>query len=185
MAASFTMTSLTGPGIFRADKSGLNEELGYTAPQDSYPSCSYPALLFPGGNDLLLVAHRKDSQNVRTFFRLDPTQPSKRLSLGEVVRNGDAAWGEPGKTLLFSRNINGLTNIWRYGLRDRRLTQITFGTGPDFSPMPDPGGTRNLLCEWQVLRVPDCLPRALKRSRRTSRVGGRPRSPQSRQTESA
>jgi len=36
--------------------------------------------------------------------------------------------------------VNGLRNIWRYSLKDRSLTQITFGTGPDYSPMPDPGG---------------------------------------------
>jgi hypothetical protein len=36
--------------------------------------------------------------------------------------------------------VNGLTNIWNYSLQDRSLTQITFGTGPDYSPMPDPGG---------------------------------------------
>ena len=42
--------------------------------------------------------------------------------------------------MLFSRNVNGLTNIWKYNLQDRNLTQITFGTGPDYSPMPDPGG---------------------------------------------
>jgi hypothetical protein len=42
--------------------------------------------------------------------------------------------------VLFSRTVNGLTNIWKYNLQDRSLTQITFGTGPDFSPMPDPGG---------------------------------------------
>jgi len=36
--------------------------------------------------------------------------------------------------------VNGLTNIWKYGLNDTALTQITSGTGPDFSPMPDPGG---------------------------------------------
>ena len=42
--------------------------------------------------------------------------------------------------MLFSRTVNGLTNIWNYSLKDRSLTQITFGTGPDYSPMPDPGG---------------------------------------------
>jgi hypothetical protein len=42
--------------------------------------------------------------------------------------------------VLFSRSVNGLTNIWKYRLQDRILTQITFGTGADFSPMPDPGG---------------------------------------------
>jgi Tol biopolymer transport system component len=36
--------------------------------------------------------------------------------------------------------VNGLTNIWSYSLKDRSLQQITFGTGPDFAPMPDPGG---------------------------------------------
>ena len=49
-------------------------------------------------------------------------------------------WAEPGNTVLFSRNVNGLTNIWSYSLKDRNLTQLTFGTGPDYSPMPDPGG---------------------------------------------
>ena len=41
---------------------------------------------------------------------------------------------------LFSHTVNGLINIWKYSLQDRSLTQITFGTGADFSPMPDPGG---------------------------------------------
>ena len=52
----------------------------------------------------------------------------------------DVVWAEPGNTVLFSRTVNGLTNIWKYSLEDRSLTQITFGAGPDFSPMPDPGG---------------------------------------------
>src|SRR5215470_8094187 len=61
--------------------------------------------------------------------------------MGEMpANNSDFAWAEPGKSVLFSRTVAGLTNIWKYGLEDRRLTQITFGTGPDFSPMPDPGG---------------------------------------------
>lgn len=125
------------PGIFRADKSGLNEELIYS-PQDTAQQF-FPALLFPGGNDLLVVAHRRDSPNVRTFFSLNLSS-HEAVSLGEVVRNGDVAWGEPGETLLFSRTVNGLTNIWSYSLHDRRLTQITFGTGPDYLPMREPGG---------------------------------------------
>ena len=52
----------------------------------------------------------------------------------------DVAWAEPGNAVLFSRTLNGLTNIWKYSLRDRSLTQVTFGTGPDYSPMPDPVG---------------------------------------------
>jgi hypothetical protein len=60
--------------------------------------------------------------------------------LGEMPANSDFAWAEPGESVLFNRTVNGLTNIWKYSLRDRGLTQITFGTGADFSPMPDPGG---------------------------------------------
>ena len=41
---------------------------------------------------------------------------------------------------MFSRTVSGLTNIWKYSLGDKALTQVTLGTGPDTSPMPDPGG---------------------------------------------
>jgi Tol biopolymer transport system component len=54
--------------------------------------------------------------------------------------HADVAWAEPGHSILFSRKVNGLTNIWKYSLGDRKLTQITFGAGLDLSPMPDPGG---------------------------------------------
>ena len=56
------------------------------------------------------------------------------------VASGDIAWAEPGNSILISRTVNGLTNIWKYSLQDRGLTQITFGAGADFSPMLDPGG---------------------------------------------
>src|SRR5207244_5568896 len=52
------------------------------------------------------------------------------------------AWAEPGKSLLFSRTVNGLTNLWKYSLSDRALTQITSGPGRDSSPMPDPATKR-------------------------------------------
>jgi serine/threonine protein kinase len=125
------------PGIFRADKSGLNEELIYRLQDPALRI--FPGLLFPGGNDLLAVANRRNSQDVRTFLKINLIT-HEAFDLGEVVRDGDAAWGEPGKTLLFSRTINGITNIWSYRLQDRKLTQITFGTGPDYMPMPVPGG---------------------------------------------
>jgi DNA-binding winged helix-turn-helix (wHTH) protein/Tol biopolymer transport system component len=125
------------PGIFRAEKSGLNEELVYS-PSDSNLQY-FPALFFPDGKELLAVGAPRDLGNIRTFFKINLTS-HEAVDLGEVTRNADAVWAEPGKTLLFSRTINGLTNIWQYKLKDRRLTQITFGTGPDYSPMQDPGG---------------------------------------------
>ncbi len=50
------------------------------------------------------------------------------------------AWAEPSKSVYFSRTVSGLTNIWKFNLRDKSLTQVTFGTGPDEAPMPDPAG---------------------------------------------
>jgi len=127
-------------GIFRAGKSGLNEELVYN-PEGTGMSF-FPFLLFPGGKDLLAGAGLPYSPKF-SFYRVDVTS-RKAIDLGEVTGNPhvgpDVVWAEPGNAVLFSRNVNGLTNIWSYRLQDRSLTQITFGTGPDYSPMPDPGG---------------------------------------------
>jgi serine/threonine protein kinase/Tol biopolymer transport system component len=122
-------------GIFRAEESGLNEELVYKS--ESAGPYLRPALLFPGGNELLAADFRKAS-NIR-FYRINVAS-HEADDLGEVSGGSfGVVWGEPGKTVLFSRTVNGLTNIWSYNLQDKSLTQITFGTGPDYSPMPDPG----------------------------------------------
>jgi Tol biopolymer transport system component len=128
-----------GRGIFRADRSGLGEELvtnfdaGTLAPTVILP--------YPSGDRLLVIA-----SNLATFaeqFHTYEVTLSNRtaVDLGEVSGNpGDVVWAEPGKSLLFSRTVNGLKNIWKYSLNDKQLTQVTFGTGPDSSPMPDLGG---------------------------------------------
>jgi Tol biopolymer transport system component len=53
---------------------------------------------------------------------------------------GRPTWSEAGKTLYFSRVVNGITNLWEYSLADGSLKQITFGPGPDRSPLADPAG---------------------------------------------
>jgi len=126
-------------GIFRAEKSGLNEELVYNA--EGFGPNFMPILLFPDENDLLAVGERRDAPKA-PIFRIN-LKSRKAVDLGEISWDGlwpDVAWGEPGNSVLFSRTVNGLTNIWKYSLRDRSLTQVTFGTGPDYSPMSDPGG---------------------------------------------
>jgi hypothetical protein len=125
-------------GIFRAGKSGLNEELVYNPKGTGL--FFYAALVFPGGNDLLAVGSRGEDVLNLHVYRINLTR-HEAVDLGEVPPgNAAAVWAEPGKTVLVSRTVNGLTNVWSYSLQDRSLTQITFGTGPDFSPMPDPGG---------------------------------------------
>ena len=126
-------------GIFRAEKSGLNEKLVYDSKGTG--QFFFPLLLFPGGNDLLAGGFRQDASHF-SFYGINLSR-HEAVDLGEVSENPsnpDVVWAEPGKTILFSRTVNGLTNIWKYSLKDKALTQITFGIGPDFSPMPEPGG---------------------------------------------
>jgi serine/threonine protein kinase len=124
-------------GIFRSGNSGLNEELVYNS--ESRGLLFFPVLLFPGGNDLLAIGVPPSFGPRFRFYRINVTN-HKAVDLGEVSGIADVVWAEPGNSVLFSRAVNGLTNIWKYSLQDRSLTQITLGTGPDFSPMPDPGG---------------------------------------------
>jgi serine/threonine protein kinase len=123
-------------GIFRAEKSGLNEELVYR----SEGTGLFPALVFPGGTDLLAAAVAIDSPSVH-IFRISLIS-HKAIDLGKISinHNGDITWGEQGKSILFSQTVSGLTNIWKYSLQDRSLTQITFGAGADYAPMPAPEG---------------------------------------------
>src|SRR5215469_251597 len=135
---SLFYTKSDNPAIFRVGQSGLNEELVYK-PQDNSFSFS-PLLLFPGGKDLLAGAARRNLPNGH-IFRISLTS-HEAVDLGEMPAGSgsDVAWAEPGNSILSSRTVNGLTNIWKYSLQDRNMTQITFGTGADFSPMLDPGG---------------------------------------------
>jgi serine/threonine protein kinase len=122
-------------GIFRGEKSGLNEELVYSSAGTGMSFV--PLLVFPGGKELLAAGGQPYSADFN-FYRINLTS-HKAADLGAVSGNTDVVWAEPGKAVLFSRNVSGLTNIWKYNL-DGSLTQITFGAGPDYSPMPDPGG---------------------------------------------
>ncbi|HEV1993914.1 MAG TPA: protein kinase [Candidatus Acidoferrum sp.] len=137
---SFFYIKPDGLAIVRAGKSGLGEELVYSLKKDSGLT---PRLLltYPGGNDLLLIATIGSvaGSNCR-IFKVNVASHNAD-ALGEI--SGDPqgfVWGEPGKTLLFSRSVNDLTNLWEYNLVDRSFTQITSGPGPDLSPMPDPAG---------------------------------------------
>jgi serine/threonine protein kinase len=118
--------------IFRSGKSGLNEELVYNSEGSGLNF--FPLLLFPGGNDLLADGFPPSFGPQFRFYRINVTN-HKDVDLGEVSGIADVVWAEPGNSVLFSRTVNGLTNIWKYSLQDRSLTQITLGTGPDFSPM--------------------------------------------------
>lgn len=94
-------------------------------------------LPFPDGKHLLALAGSGISLlDASQGFVVDLEKKSAE-ELGETpVTPGDMAWQEPGKSILFSRTVNGLTNIWKMDLTDKSLAQVTFGPGPDRSPMP-------------------------------------------------
>ncbi len=125
------------PTIFRANKSGVGaEEIFKFDEAAGYPIGLLP---YPGG-DALLVATATSALSDTRLHKVTISTHSQS-DLGEVPGDvGHAEWADPGKSLLFSHTINGLTNIWKYDLADRSLTQVTLGAGPDLSPMPDPGG---------------------------------------------
>jgi serine/threonine protein kinase len=126
-------------GIFRADESGLNEEQVYSLNGVKLPPRRI--LPFVDGRHLLVLA--TDAISLLPVSHAYEVDLSKRTSvdLGEIPGDPrDVAWAEMGKTVYISRTVNGLTNIWKFGLQDKTMTQITSGIGPDLSPMPDPAG---------------------------------------------
>ncbi len=125
--------------ILRAGKSGLDEEKIYTFGAATLPVTRI--LPYPDGNRLLVVT--ADPVSSREGFRAHEIDIAKKTAtdLDEIPGIADGVvWADQGNSILFSRTVNGLTNIWKYGLADKKLEQVTMGTGPDTWPMPDPGG---------------------------------------------
>ena len=69
--ASIFYSKSDNPGIFRAGNSGLNEELVYKS--DDTSLFFFPALLFPGGNELLATGGPLFSLSAPRIFRINLT----------------------------------------------------------------------------------------------------------------
>ena len=126
-------------GIFRADKSGLNEERVFN--MDAAKLLPRKILPYPDGKRLLVLT--SDPISLLPVFHAYEVNLSSRSSveLGTIeAESGIISWAESGKSVLVSRTVNGLTNIWKYDLGDKTSSQITSGIGPDSSPMYDPAG---------------------------------------------
>jgi serine/threonine protein kinase len=125
--------------LFRAEKSGLDSEKIYSFGTAALPISRI--LPYPDGSRLLVIT--ADPVSSLEGFRAHEIDIAKKTEtdLGEIpgIASG-VVWADAGNTILFSRTVNGLTNIWKYGLDDKKLEQATLGTGPDTWPMPDPGG---------------------------------------------
>jgi serine/threonine protein kinase len=101
-------------------------------------------LIYPDGKDLLVgIASGSDilSGPPTLNFSKVNVQTHNEVKLGAVSGSPTGVvWSEPGKSLLLSRTVNDVTNLWEFNLVNGALKQITFSAGPDLSPMPDPSG---------------------------------------------
>jgi serine/threonine protein kinase len=98
------------------------------------------ALVFPGGDSLLAGTGPNTPPGAVQLQRLNMAT-GKITDVGSITGSpGSIVWGDPGKTLLMNRNLNGIINLWQYNLEDKSLMQLTSGPGPDSNPMKDPTG---------------------------------------------
>jgi Tol biopolymer transport system component len=134
--SSFFYLKTDNRNIFRAGKSGLSEEKIFSF--ETTPDSPQAILPYPDGNNLLVRTVTRVSDENALFYKVNAARHSA-AALGAVSGYpGDMVWAEPGKSVLLRRTVNGLNNLWKYGLDDHALTQITFGPGPDSSPMMSP-----------------------------------------------
>jgi serine/threonine protein kinase/Tol biopolymer transport system component len=125
--------------IFRANRDGMGEE--QVLALDASPLPIARILPYPDGRRLFVVTASGVSALEQFRAYLADLDNKTAEYLGEVKGEPrNVVWGEAGKYVLFSKTVNGLTNIWKFTLRDKSLAQVTFGTGPDAWPMPDPAG---------------------------------------------
>ena len=124
--------------IFRTPLNSFSEEQIYNF--DNPPAFPVAILPFPNGKDLFVTTMTQFPDRTGHLYRVNVSGHSAH-EIGTVsdVANG-GGWEEPGKSVLISRTVNGLINLWSYNLAGRSFKQLTFGPGPDQWPMPDPSG---------------------------------------------
>jgi Tol biopolymer transport system component len=120
--------------VFRSDISGRQEQL--VRKFEDFPE---DVLVYPDSSRLLILTSNENDNRKQTILRMD-LAIGKTETIGIVEDVNQSAWGEPGKTLLLSRTINGIQNLWQYDLETNESMQLTFGQGPDTFPMQDPQG---------------------------------------------
>jgi serine/threonine protein kinase len=139
---SFFYLNSENSTIFHKPKSGVGEDLVINlASQGMIP---WDLLPFPDGKDLLVCAAASSdvlsTPPAKTLYKVN-VGSHNALKLGEVQGSPTGiVWGQLGKSILLSRTVNDVTNLWEYTLGDGAWKQITYGAGPDLSPMIDPNG---------------------------------------------
>jgi serine/threonine protein kinase len=127
-------------GIYRVNKSALNEQKVYSLAAATKRLLS-AILQYGDGNHLLVMAADPITLLPNVYvYKVDISNGTEE-DLGNFPAEVDeVVWDQPGKSVLFPRTLNGLTNLWSYDLKDKTFAQVSFGTGPDTSPIVDPTG---------------------------------------------
>ncbi|HTA49584.1 MAG TPA: protein kinase [Verrucomicrobiae bacterium] len=121
--------------IVRTLRTGSGEELLYTAPVST--NLGFGLKAYPDGRSLLITF---GTSSKMSFQRLD-LSTRKIEDLADLPEtSAHTSWAVPGKSLYVSRKVNGISNLWEFSLDNHSLKQVTFGPGPDRSPMSDPNG---------------------------------------------
>jgi serine/threonine protein kinase/Tol biopolymer transport system component len=125
--------------VFRAARTGMGEDEVATLDAKAWPIARI--LPFPDGKRLLVITASSISTLELFHAYVADVGTHGVEDLGQFEGNGqDVVWAEAGKSALYGRTVNGLANIWKMNVGDKSLAQVTFGPGPDRSPMPDPAG---------------------------------------------
>jgi len=138
---SFFFYKAANNAVYHKLGSGPEEALVY---RPSAPGALVWTILpFPSGEELLITLENVADIGAPTTLTLDKVNLASHTAQQVGALSGSPTgivWGVPGKTVLFSRTVADVTDLWEYNLTSGALRQTTFGAGPDLSPMPDPTG---------------------------------------------
>src|SRR5262249_985317 len=121
--------------LFRSLKSGLSEEVIYDFKDQNE---SINGLLPYKDNSRILLKTSSPGIPEHRFYTLDLN--TKKLQRSGTIQNfaQDMTWYEPDRSLLINHQENGIENIYKFDLKTQKLTPVTSGSGPDYSPLADP-----------------------------------------------
>lgn len=124
--------------LIRSSKSAPGEEMVHFFRDP--PLVPWSILPFPDGHNLLVTAVERPGDSQIHLYQVNV--PTHDVADRGVVSGSPTGgvWADPGNSLLFSRSVRGFTHLWKYDLDGHSWTQVSFGPGPDSSPMPDPTG---------------------------------------------
>jgi serine/threonine protein kinase/Tol biopolymer transport system component len=119
--------------IYRSTTGGVDEEIVFKL--DSSNFLPNQILPYSNGKNLLVTETQPASLETK-LFKIDL---ENRTAQNVVTISGgaDFVWFKQDHSILCSHPEKGLQNIWKYDLDHSRMNQVTFGSGPDFNPMPD------------------------------------------------